>query len=147
MSNYNQNYNLENSNVDLPPDENKKVNRYFAAWVICTVVAFALPVLTALISIFAANLNPLAVISAFYALVDFIGIDSYFIILFIVLVGILQHVLAIVCKIKFPHNQKSNKVFLADMIILAIVVIAIVVWLVSVNMFCNTCLSDAQECG
>ena len=53
------------------------------------------------------------------------------------------HVIAIVGKIKYPHNHKMDDIFVIDMVILGITVVLLVV-VVSLGMLCDWMCGD---CG
>ena len=149
MKEYEQDYYFENNNdtSKLQSNEKKTVSRCFTVWLVCAIISFAIPIVAALISFIVLGFNPLAVFGAYIEIKDTLGIVGYFSPLIIATISIVQHVLAIVNRIKYPLNEKADTMFRADMIILAISVALIVIGIVSVGIFCNSCLNEMEECG
>ncbi|MBQ8076893.1 MAG: hypothetical protein IJ235_00750 [Eubacterium sp.] len=149
MKEYEQDYYFEkqNNKTELQEKEKKRVNIGFAVWLICAIISFAVPFAVAIITTILEGFNPFVVIAVVDIMLDFMDIAGYFVLPLLVLASIVQHVIAIVNRIKYPLNEKADTMFRADMIILAISVALIVIGIVSVGIFCNSCLNEMEECG
>ncbi len=147
MKEYEQDYYFNKQNNSLQENENKKVNKCFTVWLVCVIVSFAVPFLTALFSIIITGFNPLAAIIIIDYAFDIFGVAGYLLLPLLAFASIVQHILAIVSRIKYPLNEKANKMFKADMVILAVTAVALVALIVSTGIFCSGLLAECEDCG
>ena len=129
MSEFEQNYNFENPNqqpFNLPPDE--KEEKTVKALLICWAVSLASTFILFFVALIVGEYSEIA-----GACIEFVTealVVSY-------------HVIAIVGKIKYPHNHKMDDIFVIDMVILGITA-AILIVVVSLGMLCDWMCGD---CG
>lgn len=140
MNNYTQNYDFENlpeqQNSDNSPDshEDKTVNLFIKLWAVSLGVS--------ILSFFAFYLSSI-IIDDVFGYTAFGETIGNILSLTMIIAIISHHLIAIIGRIKYPHNNSMKTVFSIDITILIIDVI-IVGFFVATKMICD---AKCGDCG